>query len=155
MCIRDSFRDVDRYALAVETHEDVPFENFETVPTTVAIRSVPRLLWPGKPVIRYGLEVSRTYYELPSQVVTATSLSIVGDGYRYGGFLSLVVLMAAFGWVIRRFDIAFNHTQSIWLLAAFAPLSDIIKLAEHSRVLPAAIRTTIILAVLMLSLIHI
>ena len=145
----ERLRDVDRYALAVETHRTEPFESFETVPVNAAVRSVPRAVWPGKPVIRYGLDVSRTYYQLPTQVVTATSLSIAGDGYRYGGYPSLVVLMLFFGWVIRRWDIAFDHTKSVWLLAAFVPLFDIVKLAEHARVLPSAIRTTLILAVMM------
>lgn len=145
----ERLRDVDRYALAVDTHRAVPFEPIEVVPRNAVIRTVPRVIWPGKPVIRYGFEVSTTYYQLPSQVVTATSLSLVGDAYRYGGHISVVGLMAVFGWILRRWDIAFDHTKSVWLLAAFGPLSDIVKFAEHARVLPAAIRTTLILAVFM------
>ena len=82
------FREVDRAAVAIRVHDlGRPFAPPSEMGQRMAIGVVPRVLWRDKPVDLYSLEVSREYFGLPSGVISASSLSPVGDAYRYGGVL--------------------------------------------------------------------
>lgn len=65
---------------------------------------VPRALWPGKPIVESSYEFSQQYYEIPSTTITASAISPIGDLYRHGGWIPVVVGMFIFGCGIRLLD---------------------------------------------------
>ncbi len=110
------FREADRAAVSIQAHDaGKPYSPPSEMAQRVATGVVPRVLWPDKPLDLYALEVSRDYYGLPPSVITATSLSPVGDAYRYGGLLSVALVMALLGGYVRLLDQAFPpSTRSGW-----------------------------------------
>jgi hypothetical protein len=65
---------------------------------------VPRAVWPGKPIFAPGYEFSQAYYELPATVYTSSSITPVGDLYRHGGWILVIVGMFLFGCWVRIVD---------------------------------------------------
>ncbi len=65
---------------------------------------IPRILWPGKPILAPGYEVSQEYYQLPPQVYTSSNVTPEADLYRHGGWVPLVVGMFLLGCAIRIID---------------------------------------------------
>jgi hypothetical protein len=65
---------------------------------------VPRAVWPGKPILDTGYEVSQQYYELPSTVYTSSAITPVADLYRHGGWIPVIVGMFLFGCGVRFLD---------------------------------------------------
>jgi hypothetical protein len=65
---------------------------------------VPRALWPGKPIYDSGYQVSQEYYGLPSTVYTSSSVTPVGDLYRHGGWIPVILGMFLLGCGVRFLD---------------------------------------------------
>lgn len=65
---------------------------------------VPRAVWPGKPIQLPMYQVSQEYYEQPATVYTAASITPVGDLYRYGGWIPVIVGMFLLGCGVRLLD---------------------------------------------------
>ncbi len=51
-----------------------------------------------------GYEFSQSYYELPATVYTSSSITPVGDLYRHGGWILVIVGMFLFGCWVRIVD---------------------------------------------------
>ena len=85
-----------------ETPAQVPYVSPAQIPETLAADLIPRVLWPGKPVVDPGLEFTRDYYG--SSVITASAITPQGDLYRYGGWLTVITGMAVLGWLVRIVD---------------------------------------------------
>ena len=119
-------REVDRAAVSIQAHDagkpySPPGEMIQRVETGL----IPRLLWPGKPINLYALEVSRDYYGLTDDQISASSLSPVGDAYRYGGLVMVAVSLALVGAFVRFLDEMLSPRESVWmvpLLIAAIPL---------------------------------
>ncbi len=133
--------DSERTALSIYTHTNGrDFESVSKIGVSAAARVVPRVLWPDKPVVRYGLEVSRDYYQLQESLETATSLAGVGDAYRYGGLIAVFVLMTLFGMWVAVLDSVIDLRTHPYLIVVFVPLADVLKVGELARVIPTSIR---------------
>ena len=58
---------------------------------------IPRILWPGKPILDVGYQMSQEYYQLPPQVYTSSDITPEGDLYRHGGWVVLIAGMFLLG----------------------------------------------------------
>lgn len=68
------------------------------------VAMIPRSVWPEKPVLDQGRQMSLVYYELPPSLYTASAMTPVGDLWRHGGFVPVVLGMAALGLFLRMVD---------------------------------------------------
>ena len=69
-----------------------------------AISLIPRALWPGKPIIAGGYQFGQDYYELPPTVITSSAVTPVGDLYRHGGWIPVIIGMFLLGCGTRFLD---------------------------------------------------
>lgn len=65
---------------------------------------VPRAIWRGKPIYVPMYQVSQEYYDQPSTVYSAAGITPIGDLYRYGGWLPVIIGMAVLGCTVRLMD---------------------------------------------------
>lgn len=65
---------------------------------------VPRAIWPGKPILAPGYEFSQQYYEIPANIYTASAITPIGDLYRHGGWLPVIIGMFVCGFGLRLLD---------------------------------------------------
>ncbi len=73
---------------------------------------VPRAVWHGKPVYDSMYQVSQEYYDQPAAVYTAAGITPVGDLYRYGGWITVVLGMFILGCGVRLLDNAMNIREN-------------------------------------------
>jgi hypothetical protein len=73
---------------------------------------IPRALWPGKPILTTGYDFSQQYYGLPSGIYTSASITPIGDLFRHGGYLPVLVGMLILGGGTRMLDDTFNAGRS-------------------------------------------
>jgi hypothetical protein len=98
-------REIDSPAIIMQrTPGQVAFLSPLQLATAPVIGIVPRALWPGKPILLSGYQVSQLYYELPSTVYTSSAVTPVGDLYRHGGWVPVIVGMFVIGWGVRLLD---------------------------------------------------
>lgn len=64
-----------------------------------ALIFIPRFLWPGKPVLNYGRRFSYVYRGHPSETISATGPTWIGDLYIHFGILGVVSGMAAISFI--------------------------------------------------------
>jgi hypothetical protein len=65
---------------------------------------IPRALWPAKPILATGYEFGQEYYQLPPTVYSSTTITPIGDLYRYGGWVPVLIGMFVLGCGIRLLD---------------------------------------------------
>jgi hypothetical protein len=65
---------------------------------------IPRAVWPDKPISSPGYEFSQQYYNIPSSIYTASAITSVGDMYRHGGWIPVIIGMFLLGCGIRLLD---------------------------------------------------
>ena len=65
---------------------------------------VPRAIWPSKPILATGYQFSQQYFEMPSTVYTSSAVTPVGDLYRHGGWIPVIVGMFLLGCSVRLLD---------------------------------------------------
>jgi hypothetical protein len=85
---------------------------------------VPRAIWHNKPIYDSMYQVSQEYYDQPASVYTAAGITPVGDLYRYGGWIPVIVGMFILGCGVRLFDNAMNireNPHSIFLVLILFP----------------------------------
>jgi len=89
-----------------------------------AITLVPRAVWPGKPILDGGYEFSQEYYDLPANLLTSTAITPVGDLYRHGGWIPVIVGMFLLGIGARFLDDVLDvcaNPHSIFLFLLLFP----------------------------------
>jgi hypothetical protein len=98
-------REIDGVSIIVQrTPAQVRFQSpLELVEDPVA-DMVPRVIWPGKPVVATGYEFSQEFYELPPTLYSASSDTIIGGLYWYGGWIPVLAGMLLFGAGMRLLD---------------------------------------------------
>ncbi len=69
---------------------------------------VPRAVWPSKPILDTGYEFNQQYFEQPSTVYTSTAVTLVGDLYRHGGWVPVLVGMFILGCGVRLLDLVLD-----------------------------------------------
>lgn len=98
-------RTIDSPAIIMQrTPGQIPFRNPGQLAVSPVIDLVPRILWPGKPVLDVGYQMSQEYYQLPPQAYTSSDITPEGDLYRHGGWVVLVVGMFLMGCGVRVLD---------------------------------------------------
>jgi hypothetical protein len=65
---------------------------------------IPRIVWPGKPVLDDGLQFSAQYFELGADSGTSSDVTPEGDLWRHGGWVPVIAGMLLLGCVIRVLD---------------------------------------------------
>ena len=142
------FREIDRAAVSIQAHDaGKPYSAASEMPLRVASGMIPRLLWPDKPLNLYALDVSRDYYGLSTNVISASSLSPVGDAYRYGGLAMVAAALALLGAFVRFLDEMLAPRHSIWLVPLLIAAIPLIRGGDLAGLLVAAIRYYLIVGI--------
>jgi hypothetical protein len=98
-------REIDSPAIIMQrTPSQIGFQSPVQLIEGPVVTVVPRALWPGKPILDVGYQVSQEYYELPSSVYTSSSITPVGDLYRHGGWIPVIAGMFLLGCAVRFLD---------------------------------------------------
>lgn len=91
-------RTIDSPAIIMQrTPGQIPYSSPGQLAVSPVIDLVPRILWPGKPVLNVGYQMSQEYYQLPPQVYTSSAITPEGDLYRHGGWVVLIAGMFLLG----------------------------------------------------------
>jgi hypothetical protein len=98
-------REIDGPAIIVQrTGGQIPFSSPTLLVEAPLINIVPRAVWPGKPILDTGYQFSQQYYQLPSTVYTSSAITPIGDLYRHGGWIPVIVGMVLLGCLVRLLD---------------------------------------------------
>jgi hypothetical protein len=98
-------REIDSPAIIMQrTPAQVTFSSPAQLVEAPLADIVPRAIWHGKPILATGYQFSQEYYGLPSTLYTSSAITPVGDLYRHGGWIPVIVGMFAFGCGIRLLD---------------------------------------------------
>jgi hypothetical protein len=91
-------RTIDSPAIIMQrTPGQIPYSDPGQLAISPVIDLVPRILWPGKPVLSVGYQMSQEYYQLPPQVYTSSAITPEGDLYRHGGWIAAIAGMFLLG----------------------------------------------------------
>ena len=98
-------RTIDSPAIIMQrTPGQIPYGSPGQLAVSPVIDLVPRMLWPGKPVLDVGYQMSQQYYQLPPQAYTSSAITPEGDMYRHGGWVVLIAGMFLLGCAARLVD---------------------------------------------------
>lgn len=118
-------REIDSPAIIMQrTPGQIAFSSPVQLVTAPLAQIVPRAIWPGKPVVTTGYQFSQQYYELPSTVYTSSAITPVGDLYRHGGWVPVIVGMFVLGCLVRLLDGALDvrvNPHAVFLVLLFFP----------------------------------
>jgi hypothetical protein len=117
--------EIDSPAIIMQrTPSEIGFVSPVQLVTAPIVTLVPRAVWPGKPILDPGYKFSQTYYELPTTVYTSSAITPVGDLYRHGGWIPVIVGMFLLGCGTRFLDDVmdvYNNPHSIFLFLLLFP----------------------------------
>jgi hypothetical protein len=103
--LAERIRTIDSPAIIMQrTPSQIPYSSTTELLVSPFADLIPRILWPGKPILTPGYQVSQDYYELPADVYTSSNVTPEGDLYRHGGWVPLIGGMLVLGCVIRILD---------------------------------------------------
>lgn len=109
-------RQIDNVTVVVQrTPSEIPYRPTQNLILDSARNVIPRALWPGKPSVTTGLDFSRDYYKLPTNVLTASAITVIGDLYRHGGIVVVIVGMCILGAAVRLLDDSWHPVRDIRL----------------------------------------
>jgi NADH:ubiquinone oxidoreductase subunit 3 (subunit A) len=98
-------RTIDTPAIVMQrTPSEIPYASPGQLLIAPVVDLIPRILWPDKPILTPGYQVSQEYYQIPSQVYTSSNVTPEADLYRHGGWVPLIAGMLLLGYVIRILD---------------------------------------------------
>jgi hypothetical protein len=98
------FRMIDHVALIrARTPAEYPWGGGTRYAELPALITVPRALWPEKPLLDDGERFSFTYWEIPPYLRTSTPLTAVGDLYRNFGTIGALFGMLLWGGIVAAF----------------------------------------------------
>jgi len=107
-------RTIDTPAIVMQrTPSEIPYANPAELLIDPVTDLIPRIVWPGKPVLTPGYQISQRYYLLPPQIYTASNITPEADLYRHGGWLPMIVGMFLFGCAIRILDEVADLSRSV------------------------------------------
>ncbi len=121
----ERIQEIDSAAIIIQrTPQQINYANPMQLIQIPLTGFVPRVVWHGKPIQLPMYEVSQEYYDQPATVYTAAAITPVGDLYRYGGWIPVILGMLFLGCVIRLLDDVldiFKNPQVIFLLLLLYP----------------------------------
>ena len=98
-------RTIDSPAIIMQrTPAQIPYASPVQLLASPVIGLVPRILWPGKPILTPGYQISQEYFQLPPQIYTSSDVTPEGDLYRHGGWPPLIAGMFLLGALLRIID---------------------------------------------------
>jgi hypothetical protein len=92
----------DVAVIVARTGADVPYKPMAELVTAPFLGFIPRAIWPDKPVIGTGEEMNTVYYGLTAG--SASAMTPVGDLWRHGGYLPVLLGLAFLGMLVRAVD---------------------------------------------------
>lgn len=98
-------RSEDSPAIIVQrTPGQIPYASPGLLAEAPLLDVIPRILWPGKPVLDAGYQFSQQYFELPPSVYTSSDVTPEGDLWEHGGWVPVVAGMLLLGCIVRVLD---------------------------------------------------
>jgi hypothetical protein len=103
--LAERVRTIDTPAMVMQrTPSEIPYSSPADLLADPVADLIPRILWPGKPVLTPGYQISQEYFLLPAQVYTSSDVTPEADLFRHGGWFPLVLGMFLLGCGIRILD---------------------------------------------------
>lgn len=103
--LAERIRTIDSPAIIMQrTPSQIPYTNPAQLLISPVVGLIPRILWPGKPILAPGYQVSQEYYQMPAKIYTSSDVTPEGDLYRHGGWFPLTLGMFLVGCLIRILD---------------------------------------------------
>jgi len=140
-------RTIDSPAIIMQrTPSQIPYSNPALLLISPVVDVIPRALWPGKPVLAVGWQMSQQYYQLPPQIYTSSDVTPEGDLFRHGGWFWLVAGMFLGGCAIRILDETTDLRRSVhgaFLILLLFP--DIVLAGSDCATLLAGLPGTVLL----------
>jgi hypothetical protein len=107
-------RTIDSPAIIMQrTPSEIPYSSPGQLAVSPVVDLIPRILWPGKPILDVGYQMSQEYYQLPAQVYTSSDITPEGDLYRHGGWIVAIAGMFLIGCAARIIDEVTDLRRSI------------------------------------------
>ena len=107
-------RTIDTPAIIMQrTPSEIPYANPAQLLISPVVGLIPRIVWPGKPILAPGYRISQEYYQLPPQIYTSSNVTPEGDLYRHGGWFPLILGMFVLGCLIRILDEAADLRRGV------------------------------------------
>jgi hypothetical protein len=98
-------QDIDAPAIIMQrTPGQIPYSNPADLVTGPLGALIPRAVWPGKPILATGYEFGQQYLDLPPTIYSSTTITPIGDLYRHGGWLPVLIGMFLLGSGVRLLD---------------------------------------------------
>jgi hypothetical protein len=118
-------REIDSPAIIIQrTPGEVGYRSPVELAEAPVASLIPRAVWSGKPIQDPGYQFSQTYYDLPPTMYTSSAITPVGDLYRHGGWIPVIVGMFIFGCGVRLLDDVidvYGNPHAIFLVLLFFP----------------------------------
>jgi hypothetical protein len=112
--LAERIRTIDSPAIILQrTPAQIPYRSPADLVISPVVNLVPRILWPGKPILAEGYQVSQEYYHFPSQLYTSSAVTPEGDLYRHGGWFTVIAGAFLGGCGIRIFDEVTDLRRSV------------------------------------------
>jgi hypothetical protein len=103
--LAERIRVIDSPAIIMQrTPAQIPYGSPAQLAEAPVIDVIPRVLWPGKPILAVGYQISQQYFEIPPGIYTSSDVTPEGDLYRHGGWVPLAAGMFLLGCGIRVLD---------------------------------------------------
>lgn len=111
--ILSRIREIDSPAIVMQrTPSQIPFQSTVQLVEAPIVDLIPRAAWPGKPILDTGYKFSQDYYDLPPTIYTSSAITPVGDLYRHGGWIPVLVGMFLLGCATRLLDDVMDVTHN-------------------------------------------
>jgi hypothetical protein len=107
-------RAIDSPAIILQrTPSEIPYSNPGQLLISPVVDLIPRILWPGKPILAVGYQISQQYFQLPAQIYTSSDVTPEADLYRHGGWIPFIIGMFLGGCGLRILDDATDLRRSV------------------------------------------
>ncbi len=107
-------RTIDTPAIIMQrTPGEIPYTSPAQLLSSPVADLIPRILWPGKPILTPGYQIGQEYYNLPPTIYTSSDVTPEGDLYRHGGWFPLILGMFLIGCGIRILDEVTDLRRSV------------------------------------------
>ena len=98
-------REIDNPAIILQrTPTQIGFQSPAQLIEAPIVYLIPRAVWPSKPIMTPGYQFGQDYYGVPSTIYTSFAVTPLGDLYRHGGWIPLLVGIFLFGCGVRFLD---------------------------------------------------
>lgn len=140
-------REIDTPAIIMQrTPSQIAFSNPFQLFEEAGAGFIPRAIWPSKPIITTGYQISQDYYEVPSTVYTSSAITPIADLYRHRGWVTLIAGMFLLGCGVKLLDKVLDvrsNPHAIFLVLLLFPM--LVKNEDDWGTMIASIPSTILI----------